>query len=140
MTERTEGRGEIPPQIPPWPAADAGGTEPGGAAAAGRRSVRAPFTMVALLAGVDLFITIWCYHRRVYFREGNPFAAPLLRHGQYTALVLLKLGSLAAFFGLLYVVRRRFAAVAAAWLGVLIYALVLAQWVPVLWVVRHRLF
>jgi hypothetical protein len=91
---------------------------------------------VGLLATLDLVVTIWC-DRSIGFRELNPLVATLLRSGNYTGLVLLKFGSLLAFCGLLWPGRNRSLAVAAAWLGVVIYGAVLTQWVLTLWTLRQ---
>jgi hypothetical protein len=105
---------------------------------AGRRALLVPFVLVGLLATLDLSITIWC-DRATGFTEINPLVAALLESGSYAGLVLLKFASLAVFFALLWPARRRRVGLAGAWVGVLVYAAVLAQWAQVLWAMRRVL-
>ena len=83
--------------------------------------------MIWLLSLIDLLFTIWA-NRFTHFREANPLAKLLLRHGMYGALSVFKIVLTALGTALIYINRKYHKTEFVLWGMLIFYLLLMVKW------------
>ncbi len=111
-----------------WPRVWAWGAAQARRAAGSRpRRVLLLVGVIAILSGIDLYLTL-LYASTVGMAEANPLARALLHTGSPSDIALWKFATVGMCCGLLWLTRRARAAELGAWLAVAVLSWLMIHW------------